>query len=82
MIKRRDGIWSKIKDAVLGKPLPTEGQVLRQSGNGAYNYSDLPQTADNIELSGTRYVDGLACHTVGELKDAYAKKYPLGGRGR
>jgi hypothetical protein len=69
--KRSGGWWGNIKNAVLGKELPSGEEVRRQYTN----VDQIPTGYDNIEFDKPITYGSKTCRTVGELKDAEYKNF-------
>ena len=78
-MKRREGFFSKIVNAILGEPIPTEAQAT--SREGVRDASELPPKYNDVPLSGMKTLNGRMCRTVGELKDAERQDPTMGGWG-
>lgn len=75
--KRRDSVFTKIVNAVLGEPIPTAAQAT--SSEGVRHLTDLPASYDDTPLTGDRYINGRCCRTVGDLKEAEREDPTMGG---
>ena len=74
---RKPGFWKKVGGFFAGDPIPTAAQAT--SHEGVRDEADLSSSYDDVPLSGLRYLNGHACRTVGELKDAERRDPTMGG---
>lgn len=76
-MKRKIGLLGKIKNALLGNPIITQTEAMAREG--VRDESQLSNKYNDVQLSGLRYLNGVACRTVGELKAAESKDPDMGG---